>query len=134
MWRKVQPQPDDPQLTVWAGRGHLAITGDEGERFVHSVFTRAGQLQKNRKPPEAVYFAVMALNSDPSQMRVSPIAMKLFFGEEEAEGVPYAEAYLNVDVPHRRLQFNEKATDYRTDLLKFLDGSVRTSADKTADR
>jgi hypothetical protein len=67
---------------------------------------------------ESVSFTAIALEGNPNTPRKGEVRIKLFY-ESEKEG-EYAEAYLNLDLGHDKVCFNEKDPEYRTALVNNL--------------
>ncbi|MBI5432349.1 MAG: hypothetical protein HZA52_05935 [Planctomycetes bacterium] len=97
----------------------LSSVGAQSDAFVAALAEHFGLA-----PPDAPMLAsipvdALALADDPDRIVTQPVRFKLFFqpnGSEEG----YAEVFLNVDAPAKRVEFNEKDTGYREPLLRAL--------------
>lgn len=52
--------------------------------------------------------------------KTNPARLKLFFAWEEGSETPYGELFLNLDLPNRVLELNEKDPEYRPAILAAL--------------
>ena len=62
----------------------------------------------------------ISLEGNPEMVKNSPARLKLFFGWEEGSETPYGELFLNLDLPNRILELNEKDPEYRSAILAAL--------------
>ncbi len=61
-----------------------------------------------------------SLEGNPEMVKNNPARLKLFFGWEEGSETPYGALFLNLDVPNRVLELNEKDPEYRAAILAAL--------------
>ncbi|MEO0366198.1 MAG: hypothetical protein AAF265_11945 [Pseudomonadota bacterium] len=113
-----QEEIHNGEITLHWGSAVILRSGVESDRFCDLIRTSYGNESVGTKMREALDVMAVALGTDPAQMRQSPVKMKMFIEPADDEG--YAEFYLNVDLPSRVVQFNEKDTEYRVNLLKAL--------------
>jgi hypothetical protein len=64
--------------------------------------------------------SAISLGGNPERVLHEPISLKIFFGSYENAPIPYAEAYLNLDLPNRSLQLKEKDPHYRGAIIEGL--------------
>lgn len=64
--------------------------------------------------------SAVTLKDNPERVLYEPVILKIFFGSFEGAAVPYAEAFLNVDVPNNTVQINEKDPEYRAAIIEGL--------------
>ena len=67
-----------------------------------------------------VEISAVALEGNPENVLSEAVRLKIFFGAFEDSAVPYAEAYLNLDVPNGTIQFNEKDPEWRANIIHAL--------------
>jgi hypothetical protein len=71
------------------------------------------------------------LADDPAEIETAEMHSKLFFDSlAESDPDSYAELYFNFDVPARRAYLMEKDPEYRSALLKWLDGRYLSAGTK----
>lgn len=118
-WEPVSFGPDVP-LAAFRGRVALHSSGAESDRFVRALAARYGEPAPAARMAARVICTGITLEGDPRALDRGRVRIKLFFAEDDE--ARYAEAYLNLTLPARRLEFNEKDEDYRANLLRALTG------------
>lgn len=67
----------------------------------------------------SVPFAAYIFDGDPARIAHARVEFKLYNGAS-SDAPDYCEFYLNVDLPHRRIEFRERDPGYRRALLALL--------------
>ena len=114
---KAQPIEGMAGHWYW-GSVLLRSVGAPSDAFVQALDALYGTSLGIHGMHAEIRFAAVGIDDDPRTVNDEPVHMKLFF-EHSDEG-RYAEVYLNVDAPARRVEFHEKDADYRRPLLLAL--------------
>jgi len=118
---KAQPLEGGGGTFYW-GRVMLRSLGSESDAFVALLARLYAQPTVARSMVKELTAEAVGLNSDPRQMKMLPVSMKLFFSSEVQER--YAEVYLNIDVAAKLVQFREKDPEYRQNVVQALSESA----------
>jgi len=117
---KAKPTDDGKVVFYW-GSARIKSIGKESDNFVRLL----AELYKSPKPssvmPPKIEVEAVGLANDPSRVFESPTKMKFFFASNSEES--YAEVFLNLDVPGKKLEFHEKDQEYRGPLLRAFQSS-----------
>ncbi|MDX1941545.1 MAG: hypothetical protein SFU99_13390, partial [Saprospiraceae bacterium] len=62
---------------------------------------------------------MFSLNQEQADLSKGTYRFKLFFDPRDSLGL-YSELFLNVNIPDKEVQINEKEMDYRENLIKVL--------------
>jgi hypothetical protein len=104
--------------TLYSGIVTLRAIGAVSDAFVGCLASRYRvSLATPRMLPEVVVQAV-GLDSDPREIGLRPVKMKLFFQPESEDR--YAEMFLNIDRTQQQVQIHEKDMDYRINIIRAL--------------
>jgi hypothetical protein len=106
------------QFFYW-GSGSIVRTGKLTDEFLVQLAHLYGEQNKPTGANDVVRVEVVGLANDPSRLLTSPTNMKVFLNSNGGEDL-YGEIFINTDVPHGVLEFNEKDPEYRSPLLKSL--------------
>ena len=113
-----KPQPiEDTPITVYWGQGHIRSIGDASDAFL-ALLAREYSLPNPGQMASGTAITMAGMDSDPSNLRSAPARIKIFFesGGEEA----YGEAFVNIDLGSRVLEFRDKDPEYHEGILASL--------------
>ncbi len=110
-------RPKDWPMDSYRGLVRLESIGKPSEVFIRCL-ARAYKHEIEQVDFRSVELVAISLGGDPRSVSSEPVKLKLFFESEQDDA--YAEAYLNLDLPHSLVQFHEKDHDYRKPVLGFL--------------
>lgn len=71
--------------------------------------------------------AAVSIEGDPERVMEERVRLKLLFGPDDDSPIPYAELYLVIDVPERRVELQEKHPDWREAILAGLAQGTETA-------
>jgi hypothetical protein len=107
------------QLPTASGLVELRSTGPESDAFVSVLAALYKTKAKPTSMAAATKFAGVSLEGNPSRLEAGAVGIKLFYeGKDDA----YAEFFLDLDLPKKRAQLNEKDDGYREPLVRALAG------------
>lgn len=116
-----QPQPiDDTTITVYWGKGHLRSIGLESDAFIALLAQEYGLSTQGHMAPR-VEITMAGMDSDPRDLRATPASIKIFF--ESGSEASYGEAFINIDLGSKTLEFRDKDPDYHQGIVSSLEGS-----------
>lgn len=112
------PQPiEDTPITVFWGKGHIRSVGPESDAFLALLAQEYGLSAKAHMAPR-VEVTMAGMDSDPSDLRTTPARIKIFF---EASGEDsYGEAFINIDLGSKTLEFRDKDPEYHQGIVTSL--------------
>ena len=93
--------------------------GPAGDVFVRALAAFYGSPKQPRGMQPAIVATVINLCEKSQAVLLEVVKTKLFFNDTGPE-TEYAECYLNFDLPNGRVEFHEKAPEYRGPLLRAL--------------
>jgi hypothetical protein len=111
----------DVNLVVYRGRVDLIRTDGRSDNLVQVMDSLFGTGFGVLKMTNRIALSAVSLAGDPAHPELGLVKLKLFHGDEMADG--YAEAYLNLDLGGRKMQLREKDPAYRATLLRALVGT-----------
>jgi hypothetical protein len=114
---KATPIGNSKSFFYW-GSGAVRSIGVESDAFLASLAQLYGLSVLTRPMRPETRVAVVGLADDPRLLATRPTRMKLSLESEEPNS--YAEVYVNVIAPKRRIEFHEKDPEYRKPLLRAL--------------
>jgi len=117
---KAQPI-EDTQITVYWGKGHIRSMGSESDAFL-ALLAHEYELTAKEHMATRTEITMAGMDSDPSELRTTPAKIKIFFeagGENE-----YGEAFLNVDLGSKIIEFRDKDPEYHQGIVKSLGGGT----------
>jgi hypothetical protein len=114
---KAMPIGDSDSFFYW-GSGAVRSIGLESDALLATLAELYGLSVPSRPMRLETRVAVVGLADDPRLLPNRPTRMKLFFESEEPDS--YAEVYVNVIAPERRIELHEKDPEYRKPLLRAL--------------
>ena len=123
---KAQLIPDTP-ISVYWGKGHIRSIGSESDAFL-ALLAREYALPDPGRMIARVEITMIGLDSNPTDLRTTPARIKIFFeaGGEDS----YGEAYMNIDLGSRILEFRDKDPEYHQGILLSLAGASRSGGQK----
>ena len=106
-------------ITVYWGKGQIRSVGSESDSFLALLAQEYGLPARPTMAPR-VETTLVALGSDPRELRSIPAKIKVFFeaGGEES----YGEAFINIDLAGKVLEFRDKDPEYHQGILSSLGG------------
>ena len=118
-WR---PQPiEGTPITVYWGKGHLRSVGPESDEFLALLAGEYALAAPERMAPR-VEITMAGMDTDPSDLRTVPAKIKIFF---EAGGeASYGEAFINIDLDSKVLEFRDKDPEYHQGIVSSLGGGT----------
>lgn len=117
-----KPQPiEDTAITVYWGKGYIRSLGVESDAFLSLLAQEYGLPSQERMVPR-VEITMAGMDNDPRHLRETPAKIKIFF---EAGGESsYGEAYINIDLGSKTLEFRDKDPEYHQGILSSLGGGT----------
>lgn len=107
---------DDKMIAFYWGSGQFRSVGQESDNFVHLLAEMYQRPDLQASMPARIAVEAVGLANDPSDVFKSPTKMKFFFNSDSDKN--YAEVFLNLDIPAKKLEFHEKDPEYREPLLR----------------
>lgn len=86
--------------------------------FISSVSRLYGFETANLKLKESVFIECGALSGNPVNLQREEVQFKCFL--EANDESRYAEFYINIDLPNKKLYLKEKDPDYRENIIRYL--------------
>jgi len=113
-WKQKEASPG---LTLFWGKASVLSTGADSNRFLAFL---AKEYRLDAKPVMngATPVTIVGLGSDPREVSTTPAKMKIFF--EAGGDENYGEAYINIDLRKKALEFRDKDLDYHRGILASL--------------
>ncbi len=117
-----KPQPiEDTPITVYWGKGHIRSVGPESDAFL-SLLAHEYALPAPKHMATRAEITMAGMDSDPSELRTAPAKIKIFF---EAGGeASYGEAFINIDLDNKILEFRDKDPEYHQGIVSSLGGGT----------
>lgn len=117
-----KPQPiEDTEITVYWGKGYIRSVGPESDAFLSLLAQEYGLPSQGSMAPR-VEITMAGMDSDPRDLREIPAKIKIFF---EAGGEPsYGEAFINIDLGGKTLEFRDKDPEYHQGIVSSLAGGT----------
>jgi len=117
-WERL-PEPRMP-TPVYRDFGLFMSAGARSDGFLAALAKEYGTKKSVPKMTKYLEVGAVSLKGDPRNPELGPVNLKIFFNDEG--GPNYAEAYLNLDLPHSRLVLAEKDHAYRGAIVDSLGG------------
>jgi hypothetical protein len=109
---------EDAELTIFWGNGHIRSIGQESDAFLALLFEEYGISDAARKMAPRTTLTMAGLNSDPRDVETSPATMKVFFEHNGEDS--YGEAFINIDLVNKVLEFHDKDPEYHQGIASSL--------------
>ena len=108
---------EDTPITMYWGKGHMRSTGSESDAFL-GLLAREYNLPSPAKMEVRTEITMGGMNCDPSLLATDPAMIKIFF--ESGGDEKYGEAFINIDLDTKTLQFRDKDPEYHSGILSSL--------------
>ena len=104
-------------INVYWGKGNIRSVGPESDVFL-SLLAHEYTLQSPKHMAARVEITMAGMDSNPSNLRTTPAKIKIFF---EAGGeAKYGEAFINIDLGNKVLEFRDKDPEYHNGIVSSL--------------
>jgi hypothetical protein len=117
---KPQQVKDSP-ITVYWGNGHIRTIGRESDAFL-SLLAHEYKLPAPKIMASRVPVTMAGMDNDPSRLRTAPAKIKIFF--EYGGKDHYGEAFINIDLASKTLEFRDKDPEYHKGIVLSLAGGT----------
>ena len=114
---KCQEINDGSNHFYW-GQGQIHTVGSESDAFLAFIANQYGIAHASAKMAPSIPIEIVGIDTDPTNIRTTPIRSKAFFQSEHEEH--YAEVFLKPNLPNMFFGFHEKDPGYRHGLLASL--------------
>jgi len=94
----------------------IHYSGKESDRFIKALSELYGITPASRFTREGRIFTIFSLNENRVLLEKTPARFKVFFNDPQL----YAEFYINIDLKNNILEFNEKDTGFRQNIIEIL--------------
>lgn len=112
----------DAELTIYWGNGHIRSTGPESDAFLDLLAREYVIARPALKMAPRTAITMAGLNSDPRNLKTDTATIKVFF-EHNGEN-NYGEAYINIDLVNKVLEFHDKDPEYHQGIVSSLAGDT----------
>lgn len=106
------------ELTIYWGNGHIRSTGHESDAFLGLLAKEYGIAETTQKMSPRTTLTMAGLNSDPRVIKTSRAAIKVFFEHNGEDN--YGEAFINIDLANKVLEFHDKDPEYHNGIFSSL--------------
>lgn len=113
-WDRQAAQGDPPLALYWGSVRYKSI-GAASDRFLQMLADHYGLPFQQRAMAPIVEFTAVSLQTDPHDIRTSPLMIKLFSGEWPES--TYAEFFTAIDLGRAQIQIREKDNAYRAGIV-----------------
>jgi hypothetical protein len=103
-WRRQDVEGED--LVLYWGRARYRSIGKPSDSFLHVLVDQYGLPARARRMASIIEFTAVGFQTDPRELKSSPLTMKLFF--EPGPKEDYAEFFTNIDLVQAKMEFREK--------------------------
>jgi hypothetical protein len=124
-------QKSDRLIALLADYYGIHTNSQKKRSIFNKIFDRdEDALETSWKFANHIECLAVGIKSNPAKIAEEPVRIKLFFEDSDENG-PYAEVFLNIDMPSKLAELNEKDEGYRTDLIHWLSrqGNVNAISD-----
>jgi hypothetical protein len=118
---KSQKDEQTP-ITVFWGKGHILSVGAESDAFLQLLSQEYGITNAKRKLASRVTITMLSFGVDPRTIKTTPVKMKVFFESSGEDN--YGEAFINVDLVAKVLEFRDKDPEYHHGIVSSLSGGT----------
>lgn len=109
---------EDAGLTIYWGNGHIRNTGQESDAFLALLTKEYGIAKTAPKMSPRTTLTMAGLNSDPGGIKASRATIKVFFEHNGEDN--YGEAFINIDLANKMLEFHDKDPEYHHGIVSSL--------------
>lgn len=113
---------EDAELTIYWGSGCIRSTGQESDAFLTLLAKEYGMVAPSPKMAARTKLTMAGLNNDPRDIMANPTTMKVFFEHNGEEN--YGEAFINIDLANKVLEFHDKDPEYHHGIVSSLSEDV----------
>lgn len=110
---------EDTPISVYWGKGCIRSVGSESDAFLKLLADEYG-LSAREHMASRIEITMAGMGSDPSKLRSTPSQIKIFF--ETSGDDSYGEAFLNIDLGNKTLEFRDKDPEYHQGIVSSLAG------------
>ena len=103
---------------TYEGLARLNSLGAESDRFLALLAKEYGVKGLYTKMAPTIRFSGFTLEGDPLHLDAAPVRIRLMYEGKPASS--YAEVYAVIDLKKKRLGIHERASEFRTRVLKAL--------------
>lgn len=89
------------------------------ENFIESIINSYELKLSNLKLKEISTIECGSLTENPLDYKNKEVKFKCFIDSTNEKNL-YAELYINIDLPNKKIYINEKDTSYRENIVKYL--------------
>jgi hypothetical protein len=118
-WKKGSMSPVLPMET-YSGVVLYRSVGAESDAFVQALDDIYGTRRSPKAMNKETSLNAVALEGNPEEPGKGPLKIKVFYEPDKNES--YAEFFTNVKLAEHRLELHEKDEEYRTAVVKALEG------------
>jgi hypothetical protein len=109
---------EDAELTIYWGNGHIRSIGEESDAFLNVLAKEYGFSSAAKKMASRTTLTMAGLNSDPRDVKTSRATIKVFFEHNGKDN--YGEAFINIDLTNKVLEFHDKDPEYHQGMISSL--------------
>jgi hypothetical protein len=119
-WKKQVVE--DAELTIFWGNAHIRSTGPESDAFLNLLAREYEIPRPALKMAPRTAITMAGLNNDPRKLKTDRATIKVFF-EHNGEN-NYGEAFINIDLVNKVLEFHDKDPEYHQGIVSSLAGDA----------
>jgi hypothetical protein len=97
----------------------FSSVGQDTDNFVKTLSSLYGYPTEKGFTKNVISFDMFSLNQEQADLSKGAYRFKLFFDPYDSLGL-YSELFLNVNLPEKQIEINEKDAEYRENLVKAL--------------
>lgn len=113
---------EDAELTIYWGNGHIRSIGQESDAFLDLLIREYGIAGPLIKMAPRTAITMAGLNSDPRNLKTDRATIKVFFEHNGEDN--YGEAFINIDLINKVLEFHDKDPEYHHGVVSSLAGDT----------
>ena len=112
---------EDIPMTLYWGAGYIRSVGIESDALLATLAREYGA-ESSTRMAQRTPVTLVSFGKDPRDLREVAVEIKIFF--EQSGEKNYGEAFVNIDLANRVLEFREKDLDYRKGVIASLSESI----------
>ncbi|WP_226469904.1 hypothetical protein [Luteimonas panaciterrae] len=109
---------EDADLTLYWGNGSIRSLGEESDAFLHLLAHEYGLARPVSKMAIRTKVTLVSFGTDPRRLKSEPAKIKAFFEHNGSDS--YAEAFINIDLGNKLLEFRDKDPEYHQGVVSSL--------------
>ncbi len=113
---KEQKEKDLPIIIYW-GNGHIRSVGEESDRFLSLLCHEYAIPYASGMNPRTD-ISMVSFGIDPHELNNTPAKIKIFF--ESGDSEDYGEAFINIDLNNKIIEFRDKDPEYHHGIIASL--------------